>query len=114
MLFGPDGSVVGHHRKIHLPGYHDVKPDHPFQNLEKRSFEVGDLGLQGVERIGGSRIIAPSDELVAVASSDGDEIVVAEVDLVAARRYERRLLDLRNNRQPHVYGAITEVTAGPR
>jgi predicted amidohydrolase len=192
MLFGPDGSVVGKYRKIHLPGYHDVKPDHPFQNLEKRYFEVGDLGLPvwdllgtrigmsicndrrwpetyrilglqgaelvligyntprdnpalpetdrladfhnhlsmqsgayqngfwivgtakagteaGVEQIGGSCIISPSGELVAVASSLGDEVVVAEIDLVLARRYKERLLDLGRNRQPQTYGAITEV-----
>ena len=192
MLFGPDGSVVGKYRKIHLPGYHDFKPGFPFQNLEKRYFEVGDLGLPvwdvlgtrigmsicndrrwpetyrvlglqgaelvligyntprdnpampetdrladfhnhlcmqagayangmwvvgsakagteaGVEQIGGSCIISPTGELVAVASSDGDELVVAEVDLRIARRYKEILLDMGRNRQPQTYGAITEL-----
>ena len=45
VLVERDGSIVGTYRKIHLPGYHDVNPNHPYQNLEKRYFEVGDLGF---------------------------------------------------------------------
>ena len=39
--------------KIHLPGYVDRRPDHPFQNLEKRYFEVGDLGFRAWRAFGG-------------------------------------------------------------
>ena len=45
ILVGPDGSIVGNYRKIHLPGHADHKPDAAFQHLEKRYFEVGDLGF---------------------------------------------------------------------
>ena len=45
VLVAPDGSIVGKYRKIHLPGHADHKPDAPFQHLEKRYFEVGDLGF---------------------------------------------------------------------
>lgn len=191
-LFDPDGAPVGHYRKIHLPGYREPNPDHPFQNLEKRYFEVGDLGLPvwdmlgtrigmsicndrrwpetyrilglqgaeltligyntpavnpalpesdrltdfhnhlsmqagayqngmwvlaaakagteaGVPQIGGSCIISPAGELTAVAQTLGDEVVVGEIDLVLARRYQQRLLDLATNRQPHLYGALTAL-----
>jgi predicted amidohydrolase len=37
--------IVGKYRKIHLPGYKERRPDYPFQNLEKRYFDVGDLGF---------------------------------------------------------------------
>ena len=42
---GPDGTVLGKYRKIHLPG--TVKPqwDNRFQQLEKRYFNYGDLGF---------------------------------------------------------------------
>ncbi len=53
ILVGPDGTIVGKYRKIHLPGYHDVHPEHPFQNLEKRYFEVGDLGFPVWDAFGG-------------------------------------------------------------
>lgn len=39
------GKVVGKYRKIHLPGHAGHEPDRPFQNLEKRYFENGDLGF---------------------------------------------------------------------
>jgi len=46
----PDGTIAGKYRKVHLPGHADHKPDAPFQHLEKKYFEVGDLGL-GVHKI---------------------------------------------------------------
>jgi N-carbamoyl-D-amino-acid hydrolase len=46
ILVGPDGSVVGKYRKIHLPGHADHKPEAAFQHLEKKYFEVGDLGFR--------------------------------------------------------------------
>jgi len=189
VLVSPSGRIVGRYRKIHLPGYTEPQPGHPFDNLEKRYFEVGDLGLptwellgarvgmcicndrrwpetyrilglQGVEivlvgyntpydnpalpetnrlapfhnhlsmqagayqngtwivaaakagveagvhQIGGSCIVAPSGELVAVAASEDDEVVSAEIDLELARRYQRTLLNFPLNRQPQHYGAI--------
>jgi len=46
ILVGADGSIVGKYRKIHLPGHADHKPKAAFQHLEKRYFEVGDLGFR--------------------------------------------------------------------
>ena len=46
ILVGPDGSVVGKYRKVHLPGHADHKPKAAFQHLEKKYFEVGDLGFR--------------------------------------------------------------------
>lgn len=40
------GTIVGKYRKIHLPGHSDHKLDAPFQHLEKKYFEVGDLGFR--------------------------------------------------------------------
>jgi N-carbamoyl-D-amino-acid hydrolase len=52
VLVGSDGTIVGKYRKIHLPGYADRRPAHPFQNLEKRYFEVGDLGFSVWDLLG--------------------------------------------------------------
>jgi N-carbamoyl-D-amino-acid hydrolase len=46
ILVGPDGQIVGKYRKIHLPGHADHKPEAAFQHLEKKYFEVGDLGFR--------------------------------------------------------------------
>ncbi len=53
ILVDQDGQIVGKYRKIHLPGGHDFMPGHPFQNLEKRYFEVGDLGWPVWNAFGG-------------------------------------------------------------
>jgi N-carbamoyl-D-amino-acid hydrolase len=46
ILVAPDGAIVGKYRKVHLPGHADHKPQAPFQHLEKKYFEVGDLGFR--------------------------------------------------------------------
>lgn len=40
------GDIVGKYRKIHLPGHSEHKPEAPFQHLEKKFFNVGDLGFR--------------------------------------------------------------------
>jgi predicted amidohydrolase len=39
------GRIVGKYRKVHLPGHREHEPWRPFQHLEKRYFEPGDLGF---------------------------------------------------------------------
>ena len=39
------GGIVGKYRKIHLPGHAEFEPQCKFQHLEKRYFEIGDLGF---------------------------------------------------------------------
>jgi predicted amidohydrolase len=44
ILADQTGRLVGKYRKIHLPGHAEHEPWRAFQHLEKRYFEVGDLG----------------------------------------------------------------------
>ena len=44
VLVDKTGRIAGRYRKIHLPGHADVL-DRPGQHLEKRFFQVGDLGF---------------------------------------------------------------------
>ncbi|MEQ8968334.1 MAG: N-carbamoyl-D-amino-acid hydrolase [Azospirillaceae bacterium] len=53
ILVGPDGGILGTYRKVHLPGHHEHEPWRPFQHLEKRYFEKGDLGFPVFEAFGG-------------------------------------------------------------
>jgi N-carbamoyl-D-amino-acid hydrolase len=41
----PSGEVVLKYRKVHLPGHAEYDPQRRVQHLEKRYFEVGDLGF---------------------------------------------------------------------
>ena len=52
ILVDAEGNIRGKYRKIHLPGHDDHKPDAPFQHLEKRYFEVGDLGFRAFDLAG--------------------------------------------------------------
>jgi predicted amidohydrolase len=54
ILVDGSGSIVGKYRKIHLPGHRDHEPWRPFQHLEKRYFEHGDLGFPVFEAFGGT------------------------------------------------------------
>lgn len=47
------GQIVGKYRKIHLPGHFENEPWRPFQHLEKRYFEPGNLGFPVFEAFGG-------------------------------------------------------------
>jgi predicted amidohydrolase len=53
VLVDQAGQIVGKYRKVHLPGYSEIRPEDPFQNLEKMYFEVGDLGFPVFDAFGG-------------------------------------------------------------
>jgi N-carbamoyl-D-amino-acid hydrolase len=185
------GRLVGKYRKVHLPGHAEHEPWRPFQHLEKRYFDVGDLGfpvwralggvlgmcicndrrwpetyrvmaLQGVEMIllgyntpahnppapeqdalgpfhnhlvmqagayqnatwvvgvakcgreegcdllGQSAIIAPSGEIVAQATTLGDELITARCDLDLTRSYKDTIFNFARHRRPEHYRLIVD------
>ena len=53
ILVDETGQIVGKYRKVHLPGHADYKPDWPYQHLEKKYFDVGDLGFRTWRTMGG-------------------------------------------------------------
>jgi predicted amidohydrolase len=53
ILVDDKGQITGKYRKIHLPGHQENEPWRPFQHLEKRYFEVGDLGFGAWDFMGG-------------------------------------------------------------
>jgi len=197
ILVAPDGTLVGKYRKVHLPGHADNKSNLPFQHLEKRYFDVGNLGfpvwetfggkmgmcicndrrwpetyrvmaLQGAEMvvlgyntpthipwepiydhltdfhnhlcmqsgayqnamwvvgvakagleegsdlIGGSCIVAPSGEIVAMAATKGDEVISATCDLDLSRYNREAMFNFAEHRRIEHYGIITAQTGeGP-
>ena len=192
VLVDSNSQIVGHYRKIHLPGHSDHRPNNPYQNLEKRYFAIGNkplrtwkmlnttlgmcicndrrwpetyrvLGLRGVEliglgyntpddnpeypqtnhltlfhnslslqagayqngtwvvaaakageeegvrQIGQSAIVAPSGEVVAMASTQQDELVVYCCDLELNRIYKEGIFNFSVNRRIEHYGLITKT-----
>ena len=193
ILVAPEGGVVGKYRKVHLPGHSEHLPDAPFQHLEKRYFEVGDLGfpvwkafggnvgmcicndrrwpeafrvmgLQAVELValgyntptenihyeepvhlrmfhnhlvmqagayqngtwvvaaakagredghrlmGGSCIIAPTGEILALAATEDDEVIAYDCDLDLGANIRRNVFNFEKHRRVEHYGPITERT----
>ena len=53
VLVDKDGGIVGKYRKIHLPGHAEYDPERKHQHLEKRYFEVGNLGWPVWRSFGG-------------------------------------------------------------
>ena len=62
---------------------------------------------EGVHQIGGTCIISPLGEVVAQATTEADELVVASIDLDQALRRKQALGFAANRRVEH-YGLITE------
>ncbi|MFC7735567.1 N-carbamoyl-D-amino-acid hydrolase [Roseomonas sp. GCM10028921] len=55
VLVHPSGEIVLKYRKVHLPGHAEYDPVRKVQHLEKRYFEVGDLGFPVVRApVGGA------------------------------------------------------------
>ena len=53
----PSGEVMLKYRKVHLPGHAEHDPRRKVQHLEKRFFEVGDLGFPVVRApVGGQEV----------------------------------------------------------
>ena len=48
ILVNPNGEIILKYRKVHLPGHAEFRPDRKVQHLEKRYFEVGDLGFPAI------------------------------------------------------------------
>ncbi|MBN9677726.1 N-carbamoyl-D-amino-acid hydrolase [Salipiger bermudensis] len=53
ILVSGRGEIVGKYRKIHLPGHFENEEWRPFQHLEKRYFEKGDMGFPVFDAFGG-------------------------------------------------------------
>ena len=190
------GRVVHRYRKVHLPGHREHEPARPFQHLEKRYFERGNLGFpvttvedgrmgvlicndrrwpeafrmlglqdvelvmagyntprhyplapehdrlqdfhnhlclqagayqngtyvigaakagveEGCDLIGGSCIVAPTGEILAVAATVGDELVSAPVDLDRCAEIKRNIFNFAQHRQPDAYGLLTQGSGAP-
>ncbi|WBU55347.1 N-carbamoyl-D-amino-acid hydrolase [Paracoccus sp. SCSIO 75233] len=81
ILVDGKGKIVGKYRKVHLPGHADHRPQMPYQHLEKRYFDVGDLGFDSWDFHGGKFGMAICNdrrwpETYRVMALQGAEVVV--------------------------------------
>ena len=64
----------------------------------------------GVDMMAGSCIIAPTGEIVALATTAEDEVIVAECDLDRGRYIRDTVFNFAQHRRIEAYGVITERT----
>jgi len=117
-LDGAELILIGYNTPLHyapdptqdrLAGFHNrlVMQAGAYQNgtyvigSAKGGFE------EGVDSLAESSIFAPSGELLAVAETNGDELVVADIDLAMCDRYKQTLFQFDRYYRPDVYSAIT-------
>jgi predicted amidohydrolase len=191
ILVDSTGRVVGKYRKVHLPGHAENLEDRRVQHLEKRYFEVGDLGFgvfdvdgvrfgmclcndrrwpevyrvlalqsadvvvlgyntpldvpgwreephtkmathllslaagayqnalwvaaagksgteDGSYMVGGSAVASPAGEIVSKATGDGDELVLAQIDLDYSQPFRESVFNFAAHRRPENYRLIVE------
>jgi len=53
ILVNKSGEIAGKYRKVHLPGHREYEAWRPFQHLEKRYFDTGNLGFPTFSAFGG-------------------------------------------------------------
>ena len=71
---------------------------------------VGKAGVEdGAEYIGGSEIIAPTGQVLAKAKTDGDELVIATIDVDEVHAL-RKKWDFLADRRPETYEALVNNT----
>jgi N-carbamoyl-D-amino-acid hydrolase len=63
---------------------------------------------EGSNMVGQSAIIAPSGEIVAMASTLDDEVIFAKCDLDMGKRYRETIFDFARHREPEAYRLIVD------
>ena len=118
-LQGVEMVLLGYNTPVHNPS----SPEHDnlahFHNalvMQAGAYQngcwvvgVAKAGTEdGVRQIGNSIIVAPSGEIVAACSTEGDELALARCDLDLTLSYKNTTFNFAEHRQPQAYGLIVE------
>lgn len=117
-LNGAELVVLGYNTPLHYPPApeHDhLQYFHNELSLQAGCYQnglwavgVAKAGLEeGCELIGGSMIVAPTGEIVARATTTGDEVIVAEIDLDRCAEIRANVFNFAEHREPQDYAPIT-------
>lgn len=120
-LQGAEMILLGYNTPVHNPALPSSDLLANFHNqlcMQAGAYQNGSwvVGVakageeEGVMQIGQSCIIAPSGEIVAMAATLEDELIVAKCDLDLAQLYKEKLFNFAKNRRIEHYGLITQQT----
>ena len=116
--------MLGYNTPRHFPQAPEVDRLQDFHNhlsLQAGAYQngtwvvgVAKAGVEdGCELIGQSVIVAPTGEIVAMTSTMGDEIIVAECDLDRAAKARKARWNWEYNREPRHYGILVDGPGRP-
>ncbi len=117
-LQGVELILIGYNTPIHYapdPGQNALQGFHNHLCMQSGAYQNGTWvvgvakgGVEaGVESLCQSAIIAPSGQIVAQATTIGDELIVADCDLDRCADFKDTLFDFGRYRRPEVYQRIT-------
>lgn len=118
-LQGADVVVLGYNTPTHIPWepvYDHLSAFHNHLVMQSGAYQ-NSMYVVGVAKSGheegsnllaGSCIVAPSGEIVAMASTSGDEAFVAKCDLDICRYNRKAMFNFAEHRQVHHYKIITD------
>ncbi|GAB7541594.1 N-carbamoyl-D-amino-acid hydrolase [Cupriavidus sp. 8B] len=118
-LQGVEMVLIGYNTPVHnapAPQHDDLSLFHNQLSMQAGAYQngtwvvgVAKAGMEeGVDGIGGSCIIAPSGEVLAICITKGDEVAIARCDLDFCEVYKRTTFNFDAHRQPQAYGMIVE------
>jgi predicted amidohydrolase len=64
----------------------------------------------GFHMIGGSAIVSPTGEITALAQTEADELIFANIDLAIGETFREHVFNFAKHRRPEHYGLIIERT----
>ena len=120
-LAGAELILIGYNTPIHYapdPSQDKLASFHSRLVMQSGAYQNGCyvVGVakggieEGVESLSDSCIIGPSGEILAEAKTDGDELVIADIDLDICKNYKQTIFDFARYRRPEAYKAITNQT----
>lgn len=118
-LQGVELVMLGYNTPIHDPEvpHHDhLQSFHNHLVMQAGAYQNGTFVIgaakcgqeEGSTMLGQSVIVAPTGEIIAQATSMGDELITARIDLDHCADIKDRIFDFALHRQPQHYGLITE------
>lgn len=118
-LRGAELVLIGYNTPIHYapdPGQDRLAGHHNSLVMAAGAYQNGMwvVGVakggveEGVPSLAESQVIAPSGEVVARCTTEGDEVIVAACDLDRCADYRSTVFDFARYRRPELYGPITD------
>jgi predicted amidohydrolase len=112
-------ALVGYNTPLHdppVPEHDHLQAFHNHICLQAGAYQngmwivaVAKAGREeGCDLLGQSSIVAPTGEIVAMAGTLGDELVVARCDLDRTCELRGHVFDFALHREPRAYGPIVE------